>query len=186
MTSERAPFEALDAYQSGDMPDDDASVFEEQLFASAAAGTAHEAELVDRVTRLSRYLFPRGGFDIGSSRARVEQLIAMGLRVQLIEPEPAAVIQLPKIDDDAEIVVTHWPLDVRGYDSVDVVVAKPDGTYLKTFRDIGWDPSDGTVYAVCEATLARISFTQRAIHSRVIGYRGGQPHVIAELDTIVQ
>jgi hypothetical protein len=184
VTTERAPFEALDAYQSGDMADEDASAFEEELFASAAAGTAHEADFVDRVTRIGSYLSPRGGFDIGSSRTRVDQLIAMGLRVQLIEPAPAPVTYLPKVDDDAEIVVTHWPLDLRGYDSVDVVVEKPDGRYLKTFRDIGWDPIDGTIYAVCEATLARISFKQGAIRSRVVGYRGGEQHVIAEFDTI--
>ena len=38
MTSSPAPFEALDAYQSGDMSDAEAAGFEQELFASAAGG----------------------------------------------------------------------------------------------------------------------------------------------------
>lgn len=186
MTSGRPAFQALDAYQSGDMPEDEAAVFEEELFAEAAAGTAHEAAFVDRASRILRHLSPRGGLDVGSSRARVDELIASGLRVQVLEPKVARVAVLPKIDEDAEIVVTHVLVDVRGYDSVDVIVEKANGEHLKIFRDIGWDPFDGTVYAVCEAPLARIAMAVGRIRSRVVGHRGGEPHVIAHFDTITE
>jgi hypothetical protein len=184
MTPERPPFEAFDAYQSGDMADDEAASFEEELFAASALGAAEEATFVDKVSRITRYLFPRGGLDVGSSRARVEELIASGLRVQLVEPKPVRAPVLPRIEDDADLVITHVPVDVRGYESVDFIIEKPDGEILKTFRDVGWDPVDGTVYAVCEAPLARIALTIGVIRSRVVGYRGGKPHLIAQFDAV--
>ncbi len=155
-----------------------------QTYGAALHSVSVDAVEGEAVSLIGRYLLPRGGFDIGSSRARVDQLVAAGLRVQLIEPEPGPVSHLPKIDADAEIVVTHVPIDVRGYDSVDVVIEKADGTPLKTFRDIGWDPTDGSVYAVCEAPLARISMQQRHIRSRVIGTRAGETQTIAVFETI--
>lgn len=187
MTDTRAPFEALDAYQAGVMPDAEAAAFEEELFAAAAGGTADEAELVDRLSLIGRYLAPRGGWDMGSSRARVDELIAAGHRVQLLVPQPGPPGQplvVPRIDDDAELVATHVAIDVRGYDSVDVVIEKPDGTPLKTFRDIGFDPTDGSVYALCEAPLARISAQQKHICSRVIGTRDGAQHLIASFEIV--
>ena len=184
MSDARVPFEALDAYQSGDMPDAEAAGFEEELFAAAATGAADEARFVDLVSRLGRFLEGRGGFDIGSSRARVDDLLRRGVRVQLIELDPAPVLRPPPIDDDAEIVVSHIRQDLRGYDSIDVVVEKADGTVLKTFRDIGWDPIDGSVYAVCEAPLARISAQQKHIRSRVLATKDGETQTIAVFETI--
>jgi hypothetical protein len=180
--TDRAPFEALDAYQSRGMPDADAEGFEEELFAAAAAGTATEAAFVDHISRLGQFTLPRGGFDVGSTRERIDQLIAMGLRVQIMEATSmeGGVARFPAISDDAELVATYLPLDLRGYDSVNVVIEKPDGTYLKTFRDVGWDPKDGSSYALCEAPLARISAKVGLIRSRIIGLRGGQEHVIAD------
>jgi len=186
MSRPRAPFEALDAYQSGLMPDAEATQLEEELFAAAAAGADDEARLVDLLARLGQFLLPRGGWDIGSTRARVDELVAAGLRVQVLSAlagAPGEPLLLPKIDDDAQLVVTHVPIDVRGYDSVDVVVEKLDGTELKTFRDIGFEPSDGTVYALCEAPLARIAAKQRHVRSRILGMRGGRQHVVAVFET---
>jgi hypothetical protein len=180
--------QALDAYQSGEMSDPDAAGFEEELFDAAGNGVAAELDFVDRVARFGRFLDSRGGFDIGSSRARVDQLIAQGLRVQVLaagaENLVDGVFHLPKISDDAQIVVTHVPLDVRGYDSVDVVIEKVGGAVLKRFRDIGWDPADGSVYAVCEAPLARISAQAGHVRSTVLGKRAGQEHVIAVFETM--
>lgn len=187
MSEIRAPFEALDAYQSGEMPDAEAAQFEEALFTAAAADTAAEAGFVDRLSSIGQFLARRGGWDIGSGRARVDELLAAGLRVQMLYPQPGQPgqpLQLSKIDDDAEIVVTHVDIDVRGYDSVDVIVEKPDGTELKTFRDIGFDPTDGSVYALCEAPLARISAQQRHVRLRVIGTRAGVQHAVAVFETV--
>ena len=188
MTAPPAPFERLDDYQTGVMSEADARDFEDELFTSAGNGSAAELDFVDRVSRWGHHLVGRGGFDIGSTRARVDELIAKGLRVQLLAAGPEnlvdGVFQLPKIDDDAQIVVTHLPLDVRGYDSVDVIVEKADGTLLKRFREIGWEPSDGTLYAVCEAPLARISAAVGHVRSTVLGKRGGQEHVIATFESM--
>jgi hypothetical protein len=187
LTDADRPFEALDAYQSGEMADAEAAGFEEALFDAAATGTAEEARFVEHISLLGRYLLPRSGFDTGSGRARVEALLAAGLKVQLLASEsagPGQPIRLQAIARDAEIVVTHVPIDVRGYDSVDVIVEKPDGTELKTFRDVGFDPDDGTIYAVCEAPLARISARQRHVRSRILGRRDGAQHVIAEFETL--
>jgi hypothetical protein len=41
-----------------------------------------------------------------------------------------------------------------------------------------------SVYALCEAPLARISMQQRPIRSRVIGTLAGQQHVVAVFETI--
>jgi hypothetical protein len=182
-----APFEDFDGYLNGQMPDDEAATFEEEMFAAAAVGgeASEDAQFVDRLARYSAYLIPRGGFDIGSTRADVERLLASGLRVQLMESDPIDPRRLAAIRDDAEIIITHIPIDVRGYDSVDVVVTKPDGTLLKTFRDIGWEPSDGSLYAVCEAPLARISAQQRHIFSQVVGHRDGAKHTIARFETLM-
>jgi hypothetical protein len=183
VTSGRS-LEAFVAYETGEMSDAEAELFEAELFAEAAEAGAAAATFVDQVSQVSKHLVPRGGFDIGSSRARVDGLIAAGLRVQVIEPSRADYPNLPRIDDDAEIVATHVPIDVRGYESVDVDLEDRDGRPLKTFRDIGWDPIDGTVYAVCEAPLARMAAKRGFIRSRIIGYRGGERHVIAVFDAV--
>lgn len=184
MNEPRKPFEALVEYESGGMSDAAAAGFEEELFAAAAVGTAADATFVESISLIARYLEPRGGFDMGSTRARVDQLLASGLRVQLIDPEPAALVQMPPLDPDAEIIITHVAVDVRGYDSVDVVVETPDGTQLKTFRDVNWDPDDGTMYAVCEGPLARLSAQVPRVISRVIGKRGDQEHLIAAFESV--
>lgn len=183
----RAPFELLDDYQTGEMSDADALGFEEELFSAAALGAAPEAAFVDQVSRLGRYLDAHCGFDIGSTRAQVEALLGKGLRIQMMAADPKNVIdnvfQLPRIEDDVQVVITHLPIDVRGYDTVDVVVTKPDGAELKRFREVGWDPHDGTLFAVCEAPLARISAAAGQVRSTIIGKRGGQEHVIASFES---
>jgi len=174
----------LDDYLTGVMSDGDAAAFEEKLFADAASGDAPEAAFIDKITLIGRYLAPRGGWDIGSTRARVDSLVAAGLKVQIIDPEPSQPIRLPAIDAAAEIVVTVIRLDGRGYDSLDVIVAKPDGTELKTFRDVSCDPETGFFYAVCEAPLARISMQQKHIVSTIIGTRHGERHTVARFETL--
>lgn len=177
----------LDDYMLGVMSDVDAAAFEEGLFSAAADGRAGDAAFVDKVIRMGQFLEPRGGWDIGSSKARVDALLASGLKVQIIDPEapPAGEpLRLDAIADDAEIVVTVLRLDGRGYDSLDVHIAKPDGTELKTFRDVSCDPETGYFYAVCEAPLARISMKQRHIVSTLIGTRQGEKYTLARFETL--
>jgi hypothetical protein len=182
MTDGPKPFEALTDYVSGAMSDQDAAGFEEELFAAAAAGGAEDARFVDRVHLITQYLEPRGGLDIGSTRQRVDQLLAAGLKVQVLEPEPADVMTIPPIELDAEIVVTHYRVDLRGYDSIDVVATKPDGTEIKTFRDVNL-AEDGSIYAVCEAPLARVWSQAGRLVSTIIGTRNGQKEVISRFES---
>ena len=88
-------FAELVAYESGALSDAEAADFEERLFARAAAGVADEPAFVDKFALIGRHLLPRGGYDFGSSRARVDALIAAGVRVQLVDPEPAAIVTIP-------------------------------------------------------------------------------------------
>jgi hypothetical protein len=177
------PFERLDDYQQGVMADADAASFEDELFATAAAGQAEEVAFVDRVSLIGQYLGPRGGLDVGSTRQRVEQLIAAGHRVQIMAPEPADQVQFPPIDPDAELIVTQLCLDLRGYDALDFIIEKPDGTELKTFRDVQCDPETGNVYALCEAPLARISLLNRHIITRIMGTRAGKREEIGRFES---
>jgi hypothetical protein len=185
MTGGRAPFEALDDYVSGDMPDADVAGFEEELFAAAAAGRAAEAEFVDQFVQLGRHLTLRAGFDMGSTRARVDELIAAGLNVQILEPESAAdgSHAFPPIREDAELVVTVIPFDVRGYDSLEVAIERPDGSPLKTFRDVSCDPETGYLYALCEAPLARLS-VHRHVVARIFGKRGRDRHELLVMHNV--
>jgi hypothetical protein len=185
VSQSREPFSELVDYESGELSAAEAAELEERLFAAAAAGQAADAAFVDKISLIGQYLLPRGGFDIGSSRARVDALIAAGLRVQLVDPEPAEIVEIPAVADDTEIFVTLLRMDVRGYDSVDAVIQKPDGTELKTFRDIGCDPETGYVYAVCEAPLARISAKQRHVVTRVIGTRDGVEHTLGVFQSLM-
>jgi hypothetical protein len=184
MSSDRAAFEALDDYQLGSMNDADAASFEDSLFEASAAGTADEAVFIDQVSLIMQYLGPRGGLDNGSTRQRIEQVKADGLRVQVLAPEPGPVLRIPPIDPDAEIVVTHIPIDVRGWDSLDVEVSLPDGRLIKTFRDVNPDPEDGTLYALCEAPLARLSAANQHLITRVIGHRAGKTETVAQFETL--
>lgn len=184
MSSSRDAFESIDAYQTGLMSEADAAGFEEELFTAAEAGGTDEARFVDRVSLIGQYLAPRAGLEVGSSRKRVDELIAAGLRVQLIDPAPAPVIQLPPIEADAELVATRVPIDVRGFDSIDVTISRPDGTEIKTFRDVGFDPHDGTIYLVCEAPLARLSARHKRVVSRIIAKRAGQEQTLAVFEAL--
>lgn len=183
MSEPMKPFERLDDYQLGAMSEAEAVGFEDELFAAAASGAAHEATFVDRVSLIGQYLVPRGGFDFGSTRQRVEQLIAAGHRVQIIAPEPSAQLHMPPLDPDAELVVTQLRLDLRGWDSLDFIIEKPDGTELKTFRDVNCDPETGNVYALCEAPLARISLLNRHIVTRIVGTRAGKREEIGRFES---
>jgi hypothetical protein len=183
MSRAGSSFEALDDYQLAGMSDADAASFEEELFAEAAAGTADAAAFIDKISLIMQHLGPRGGLDIGSTRQRIEQVKASGLRVQVLVPEPGPMLVIPAIEPDAEIVVTHIPIDVRGWDSVDVEVSLPNGELIKTFRDVNHDPEDGTLFALCEGPLARLSATQQHLFSRVIGHRSGKTETIAEFET---
>ena len=170
----------VDDYVSGQMPDAEATTFEEELFAAAASGSAAGASFLHELGRLSTWLQRRGLFNVGSTRAQVDAIIASGLKVHLTSIEKVAgVVEFPLWPEDTEIVVTRLDVDLRGYEDVEVQITTTEGVELKTFRDVTYDPNEGALYAVCEEPLARIALTRGTTVSRVSAVRAGQRETIA-------
>jgi hypothetical protein len=173
----------LDDYLSGFMPDETATGFEEELFALSAAGETASADFVDRLGRFGRYLQARVGLAMGSSRAQVDRILASGLKVEYAELPPNVPIRAARIPDDTEIVISRLDVDLRGYSDIQVNIERPDGTLLKTFRDVECAPEDGALYAVCEATLARMAYSVHTI-ARISATRDGRREQVATLETL--
>lgn len=168
----------IDDYTSGMLDD----AFEEELFAEAAEGRADELVFVDMLHRVAPWFRPRGGFVGGVTRAKLEELRAAP-HVHYIEipvDQPHAVAAWPA---DTRLVVYKIDVDLRGYDRVDVVACRPDGTLVKTFRDVACDPNDGAIYAVCDEPLARASFRGGSFVSRIEATRDGKREVVATVQT---
>ncbi|HEX6766091.1 MAG TPA: hypothetical protein VF103_11450, partial [Polyangiaceae bacterium] len=70
-----------------------------------------------------------------------------------------------------------------GFDAADVVIETAAGEYVKTFRDVSYDPVEGALYGVCEAPLAEISFRRGPIRSRVLAKKGGSATEVAVFET---
>lgn len=177
---------ALDDYVSGHMPDADVGAFEEDLFARAARGDAPEADFVERFRRSAEWLARRGTFEVGSTRAEVDQLLASGYRVKYMDFGDASVpVEVPPIPTDIDYFVYRIGVDLRGmdYDTIDVIVETPKGEYVKTFRDVRYDAKDGAFYGVCEAPLAEISFRRGTVRSKVMIGKGAERRHVATLET---
>ena len=173
----------LDDYLSGFMPDETAAGFEDGIFAAAAAGEASPLGLVDHIGQFGRYLSGRVGLAMGSSRAQVDRIRASGLKVEYTELAPGVPVRGPRIADDTEIVISRVDIDLRGYTDIEVNVERPDGTLLKTFRDVECAPEDGALYAVCEATLARMAQSVHTV-ARISATRDGKREQVATLETL--
>jgi hypothetical protein len=182
MTTPR--LESLDDYLSGAMPDETASGFEDELFAASAEGSASEADFVDRVAEIGRFLVSRSGMAMGTSRKRVDELLASDLKVHYFDAgPPGPPVVIPAWGDDIDVVITRIGLDTRGYEHVDVEITGPDGKPLKTIRDVE-GAEDGAFYAACEEPLARLAFALGPTVSRITGMRDGKRELIAEFRAI--
>jgi hypothetical protein len=179
MNARDARFAALDDYVTGSMQDADAGAFEEALFDDAARGANEETAYYDELVRSMRFIGRHGAIGRSFTRAEIEAL-SKKERMHILELDAAKHIVLEPWDDDVDVVVTHLPVDLRGADLVDVVVERPDGTHIKTFRDVGFDPVDGNVFAYCEAPLARIALMSGPTVTRVIAERAGKRAQVAE------
>ncbi|HEV8551297.1 MAG TPA: hypothetical protein VGQ57_19750 [Polyangiaceae bacterium] len=175
---------ALDDYTTGVMSDADAEAFEEALFARAAAGDAPEAEFAERLRRASEWIGRRATFNVGSTRAELDALLASGLRVHYLDfGDGSRPIDIAPLPPDLEIFAYRLGVDLRGYGAVDVVVETPSGEYIKTFRDVRSDPTDGALYGVCEAPLAEISFRRGTVRSKVMAGHGAERKLVATFET---
>lgn len=185
-SDESAPLDALlllDDYGSGVMPEAEAVAFEAALFERAARGEAPEADFAERLRRATEWIARRGAFNVGSTRAEVEELRAAGVRMAYVEFGRGAPIDVYPLPKDIDLFVYRVDVDLRGVEAVDVVVETPAGEPIKTFRDVRYDPTDGAIYGVCEAPLAEISFRRGVVVSKVIARQGGERRLVATFET---
>lgn len=178
---------ALDDYTSGLMPEAVAEDFEQQLFARAARNEAPEAVFTETLRRAAEWIQTRrGSFEVGSTRAEVDHLLASGARITYMDfGDCSRPIDIPPLDPELDFFIYRVGVDLRGedYDTIDVVVETPTGEYIKTFRDVRYDASDGAFYGICEAPLAELSFRRGAAISKVMLGRGSERRQIATLET---
>lgn len=178
MSSEKQRLAALDDYVSGLMPESEEAAFEEALFADAASGDTQDAVFFDDLARLTRFVGRHGIIATSFTRAQIDAL-AKEVRMFVFELSPGAQ-EIEPFPEDVDIVVTHLNVDLRAFDSADVEVERPDGTHIKTFCDVGCDPADGSVFAWCEAPLARMALLSGPTVTRVFGIQGGERQQIVE------
>jgi len=174
----------LDDYTSGVMPDAEADAFEQALFARAARCEAPEADFVERLRRASAWLAKRGGFRVGITRAEVDALLASNPRTLFLDLRSGDTpAEIPPLPAGLEFVTYRIGVDLRGAESVDIVVETPEGEAIKTFRDVSYDPTDGALYGVCEAQLAEISFRRGTIISKIMAGHGAERRLVARFET---
>jgi hypothetical protein len=177
------PLAKLDDYTSGAMPDAEAESFEEALFVRAARGEAGEAEFSEGLRRAAEWIVANGTFSVGSTREEVEALRATGARISYLEFGTGGVVHVPAFPPEFDYLVYRLDVDLRGYDAVDVLVETPDGELIKTFRDVRYDPHEGSIYGVCHAPLAEISFRRGVVVSKVMAGHGAERKLIATFET---
>jgi hypothetical protein len=168
----------VDDYLSGAMAEDEASDFEAQLFEAAAAGGAPGLRFVDDFFGLATWFASRGGFSGGATRAQVDELLKLP-NVHYLELESG--VPVAAWPSDTKFVAYRVPVDVRGFEHVDVTLFKADGSHVKDFRDVQCDPHDGALYGVCDAPLATWTFRKYPVIARVQGSRDGERKLIATL-----
>ncbi|HEX5101769.1 MAG TPA: hypothetical protein VFV94_19795 [Polyangiaceae bacterium] len=178
---------ALDDYASGLMPEAEAEAFEEELFARAARGEAPEASFTETLRRAAEWIQTRrGSFEVGSTRAEVDRLLASGARITYMDfGDCTKPVDIPPLDPKLDFFIYRVGVDLRAedYDTIDVVVETERGEYIKTFRDVRYDATDGAFYGICEGPLAEISFRRGTAISKVMIGRGTERRRVATLET---
>ena len=164
--------EHLYDYVTGSMTDDEAAGFEEELFAAAAHGDAEEARWFERFRLLVEYLGKGDFFIRGATAEDVAALVKGGSKVHVVELGPGVIPY--ELRTDVDIVVTHVPVDVRDYESVEASIENPDGRVLHTFRDCLGDPTTGHLYAICATPLANMAWGGGPRLGRVTGVKRGE------------
>ncbi len=178
MSASQKRLSALDDYVSGLMPEREADGFEEALFADAASGEVADATFFDDLPRLTRFIGRHGVIGTSFTRTQIDAL-SKEVRMFVLELTPDTAHELKSLPEDVEVIVTHLNIDLRGYESADVIVERPDGSHVKTFHDVGCDPADGSIFAWCEAPLARLALFSGPSVTRVFGTRAGERKEVA-------
>lgn len=142
--------------------------YEEDLFARALAGNAPELDFRTRLENTLRSMAKRGTLDLWRTAREVEELVASGRRVRIFDIDLANPTP-PDLSGDFDIFVTKVSIDLTGIRRCDLEVFTLDGRLLKKIPDIAFDPDDGALFMCCEAELARVSASVKAV-SRLWGW----------------
>ena len=181
MTAAEDSLALLDDYLSGAMSDEHAAPFEEALFAAASTGKDPVLTHLDALYDQARWFAPRGGFSSGATAQLINELRSLP-RVHHIDL--GLVTRVPAWPADTQLIVYRVPVDLRGYDHIDVSVESVAGEHRRWFRDVQFDPLDGALYGVCDAPVARSTFRIEPLVLRVHAAQNGQRSVVAELRII--
>jgi hypothetical protein len=173
MTARSDSLSRLDDYVNGILSDEEAADFEAALFDDVARGEDADAVFLAGLVQNAQFLAARGNFGLARRRAEIEELVARGPSVHYIDLGSGGPVKVSPWGPSTELVVFCTKVDLRGYEDIDFEVERPDGTPIKTFRDVSYDPDDGHVYAVCEEPLARLSFGQGQVTLRVKATQAG-------------
>ncbi len=170
MTTADDALTLLDDYLSLSMSDAQAAAFEEELFAEAAQGRAHELGYLDSFFEQAQWFTSRGGFSSGTTAEVIAELRKLP-GVHYLDVE--ANTQVSAWPVDTKFVVYRLDVDLRGYENIDVEIVTPDGQHRKWFRDVTYDPADGALYGACDAPLAASTFRFEPLIAHVMASRSG-------------
>lgn len=171
---------ALDDYLRGHTPEEQASSYEEDLFARALRAEAPELNFRAHVQHNLRAMAERGTLDLWLTARDVERVRASGLRVRFYEIADTANLPPLDLSGEFDILITKVPFDLTGVRRMDAEVFSATGQPLKTMPDIAFDPADGAVFACCEAELARAANAASTL-TRVYAVEDSGRRLLAEL-----
>jgi hypothetical protein len=145
-------FEALARYHAGLGDDAEAAQLEEQLFADPEL--AREAAWLDELGGAVRELSAMGPLIPVITPAQLAVLRASGPMVMDCRPEQGTVNA--RIGPGVELVAARLPVSLEGVRTLDIELARPDGTVYYRAHDAPFEPHAAEVVLLCErhVTLA--------------------------------
>ena len=152
----------LDDYVRGQLSEELAEAYEEELFARALVADAPELKLRGDFSATFREMAARGSIYLWLTERDLPRVLASGLRIVRFELDlknPG----VPDLSGEFDMLITRVPIDLSGIRRLDVEVCTPTGELLKRMPDVAFDPADGAVFACCEAELARVSASANAV-----------------------
>jgi hypothetical protein len=148
----------LDAYVTGELTGAAAEAFEEAMF---DAPDDPGLNIIEQLQRHGPRLVEHGTWDMGSTPAAIDKLVAAGHIVQICDCGPPSENELT-IRPDIEFLVTILSLGSHEGELVDVDVTIVKYGITKTIKDSRVH-SDGKLYGLCERALAELAFGQDTI-----------------------
>ena len=173
----------LDAYVTREMDDAGADALEKALF---DAPDDADLAFIDRLMRDGRRLAEHGTFDMGVLHGKINELVAKGHTVQLLDAGPPGGPEHTLVlSRDAEFIVTKLHLGRTDLARVDVEITIVEHQITKTIKDVLVDQSEGVIYGLCERPLAHLALGAGLTHTKVRRVDGAR-EVIGEWRVVGQ